>query len=110
MQPSVRPLPACTYLAYHEQESPDIIIIIIVIVIIITITITAIVIVVIINIVIFNVIVILIIIYMQTPRAPPLPVAAFLSPILWRLNNPDKFDMYSVGVLFLQMVFPNLRR
>lgn len=45
----------------------------------------------------------------QTPRAPPLPVAAFLSPILWRLNNPDKFDMYSVGVLFLQMVFPNLR-
>ena len=47
---------------------------------------------------------------MQTPRAPPLPVAAFLSPILWRLNNPDKFDMYSVGVVFLQMVFPNLRR
>ncbi|KAL3161226.1 hypothetical protein ABBQ38_009592 [Trebouxia sp. C0009 RCD-2024] len=45
----------------------------------------------------------------QTPRAPPLPVAAFLSPILWRLNNPDKFDMYSVGVLFLQMIFPNLR-
>lgn len=45
----------------------------------------------------------------QTPRAPPLPVAAFLSPILWRLNDPDKFDMYSMGVLFLQMVFPNLR-
>ena len=47
---------------------------------------------------------------MQTPRAPPLPVAAFLSPILWRLTNPAKFDMYSVGILFLQMVFPNLRR
>lgn len=69
---------ACTYLAFYEQESPDIIVT----------TISC----------------------MQTPRAPPLPVAAFLSPILWRLNNPDKFDMYSVGVLFLQMVFPNLRR
>jgi serine/threonine protein kinase len=45
----------------------------------------------------------------QTPRAPPLPVAALLSPILWRLNSPDRFDMYSVGILFLQMVFPNLR-
>ncbi len=37
------------------------------------------------------------------------PVAATLSPILWRLNNPDRFDMYSVGVLLLQMVFPPLR-
>lgn len=45
----------------------------------------------------------------QTPRAPPLPVAALLSPILWRLNRPDKFDMYSVGVLFLQLTFANLR-
>ncbi len=78
MQPNVRSSAACTYLAFYEQESPDIVFT----------TISC----------------------MQTPRAPPLPVAAFLSPILWRLNNPDKFDMYSVGVLFLQMVFPNLRR
>ena len=46
----------------------------------------------------------------QTPRAPPLPLAATLSPILWRLNSPDRFDMYSVGMLFLQMAFPPLRR
>ena len=26
----------------------------------------------------------------STPRAPPLPVAALLSPILWRLNTPDR--------------------
>lgn len=45
----------------------------------------------------------------QTPRAPPVPVAATLSPILWRLNNPDRFDMYSAGVTLLQMVFPPLR-
>ena len=38
----------------------------------------------------------------QTPRAPPPPVAAMLSPILWQLNCPDRFDMYSAGVLLLQ--------
>ena len=46
---------------------------------------------------------------LQTPRAPPPPVAAMLSPILWQLNNPDRFDMYSVGVLLLQMAMPALR-
>ena len=45
----------------------------------------------------------------STPRAPPVPVAATLSPILWRLNNPDRFDMYSVGVTLIQMVFAPLR-
>ena len=45
----------------------------------------------------------------QTPRAPPAPVAAMLSPILWQLNTPDRFDMYSVGVMMLQMVMPALR-
>jgi hypothetical protein len=30
----------------------------------------------------------------STPRAPPAPVAAFLSPVLWYLNGPDRFDMY----------------
>jgi hypothetical protein len=34
----------------------------------------------------------------QTPRPPPAPVAAFLSPILWRMENPDRFDMW-VGLL-----------
>ncbi|KAL4422647.1 hypothetical protein ABPG75_008844 [Micractinium tetrahymenae] len=46
----------------------------------------------------------------QTPRAPPAPVAALLSPVLWRLNAPDRFDMYSVGVVLLQMAFPVLRQ
>jgi len=36
-------------------------------------------------------------------------VAAALSPILWQLNNPDRFDMYSVGVLLLQAAMPALR-
>lgn len=26
--------------------------------------------------------------------APPAPVAALLSPVLWQLNGPDRFDMY----------------
>lgn len=42
-------------------------------------------------------------------RAPPAPVAALLSPVLWQLNAPDRFDMYSVGVVLLQMAFPLLR-
>ncbi|KAF6258518.1 kinase-like domain-containing protein [Scenedesmus sp. NREL 46B-D3] len=45
----------------------------------------------------------------QTATPPPKPVAALLSPVLWQMEHPDKFDMYSVGILFLQMVFPNLR-
>ena len=42
-------------------------------------------------------------------RAPPLPLAALLSPVLWRLNNPDRFDMYSVGVILMQLAFAPLR-
>ncbi|EFJ20614.1 hypothetical protein SELMODRAFT_108899 [Selaginella moellendorffii] len=45
----------------------------------------------------------------ETPRPPPAPIAALLSPILWQLNSPDLFDMYSVGIIFLQMASPNLR-
>merc|ERR1712227_1068376 len=45
----------------------------------------------------------------STPRAPPTPLAALLSPVLWQLNKPDRFDMYSAGMVMLQMVFPNLR-
>ncbi|KAL3679752.1 hypothetical protein R1sor_022708 [Riccia sorocarpa] len=45
----------------------------------------------------------------QTPSAPPPPVAAALSPVLWQMNVPDRFDVYSAGLIFLQMVFPNLR-
>lgn len=45
----------------------------------------------------------------QTPKAPPAPVAAFLSPVLWQLNSPDRFDMYSAGITLLQMALPPLR-
>ncbi|XP_010923697.1 serine/threonine-protein kinase STN7, chloroplastic [Elaeis guineensis] len=45
----------------------------------------------------------------QTPSAPSAPVATALSPVLWQMNLPDRFDMYSVGLIFLQMAFPSLR-
>lgn len=45
----------------------------------------------------------------QTPSAPPAPVAAALSPVLWQMNLPDRFDIYSTGLIFLQMAFPSLR-
>jgi len=45
----------------------------------------------------------------RTPDAPPLVIAALLSPVLWQLNRPDKFDMYAVGMMLMQMAFPNLR-
>lgn len=45
----------------------------------------------------------------QTPSAPSAPVATALSPVLWQLNLPDRFDIYSVGLIFLQMAFPGLR-
>ncbi|OMP06808.1 hypothetical protein COLO4_07869 [Corchorus olitorius] len=45
----------------------------------------------------------------QTPSAPSAPVATALSPVLWQMNLPDRFDIYSAGLIFLQMVFPSLR-
>jgi len=45
----------------------------------------------------------------QTPEAPVLPVALALSPVLWQLNLPDRFDMYSTGIMLLQMCIPSLR-
>ncbi|CDP00574.1 unnamed protein product [Coffea canephora] len=45
----------------------------------------------------------------QTPSAPSAPVATALSPVLWQLNLPDRFDIYSAGLVFLQMAFPGLR-
>ncbi|WIA41568.1 hypothetical protein OEZ86_008933 [Tetradesmus obliquus] len=43
----------------------------------------------------------------QTATPPPKPVAALLSPVLWQMEHPDKFDMYSVGILLLQMDHPD---
>ncbi|KAF7144097.1 hypothetical protein RHSIM_Rhsim05G0231800 [Rhododendron simsii] len=45
----------------------------------------------------------------ETPNPPPEPIAAFLSPILWQLNSPDLFDMYSAGIVLMQMAIPTLR-
>uniref|UniRef100_A0A1J3IG45 Serine/threonine-protein kinase STN8, chloroplastic n=1 Tax=Noccaea caerulescens TaxID=107243 RepID=A0A1J3IG45_NOCCA len=45
----------------------------------------------------------------ETPSPPPEPIAALLSPILWQLNSPDLFDMYSAGIVLLQMAVPSLR-
>ncbi|KAJ8621198.1 hypothetical protein MRB53_029727 [Persea americana] len=45
----------------------------------------------------------------QTPSAPSAPVATALSPVLWQMNLPDRFDIYSAGLIFMQMAFPALR-
>ncbi|XP_052174537.1 serine/threonine-protein kinase STN8, chloroplastic isoform X2 [Diospyros lotus] len=45
----------------------------------------------------------------ETPKPPPEPIAALLSPILWQLNSPDLFDMYSAGIVLMQMAIPTLR-
>ncbi|PKI60504.1 hypothetical protein CRG98_019158 [Punica granatum] len=45
----------------------------------------------------------------QTPSAPSAPVATALSPVLWQMNLPDRFDIYSTGLIFMQMAFPSLR-
>lgn len=44
-----------------------------------------------------------------TPEAPPPFLAAILSPVLWRLERPDRFDSYAVGISLLQLCFPGLR-
>lgn len=44
-----------------------------------------------------------------TPEAPPPFLAAILSPVLWRLERPDRFDSYAVGLSLLQLCFPGLR-
>ncbi|PKA51138.1 Serine/threonine-protein kinase STN8, chloroplastic [Apostasia shenzhenica] len=45
----------------------------------------------------------------ETPNPPPEPIAAILSPLLWQLNSPDLFDMYSAGIILMQMAVPSLR-
>ncbi|KAL2613992.1 hypothetical protein R1flu_025684 [Riccia fluitans] len=45
----------------------------------------------------------------KTPKPPPEPIAAALSPFIWLLNKPDLFDMYSVGIILLQMTIQGLR-
>jgi hypothetical protein len=37
----------------------------------------------------------------QTATPPPKPVAALLSPVLWQMEHPDKFDMYRYALPFI---------
>ena len=40
-----------------------------------------------------------------------MPVLATLfSPLLWSLSKPGLFDVYAVGIIFLQMTVPQLRK
>ncbi|MBA0563406.1 hypothetical protein Golob_008386 [Gossypium lobatum] len=45
----------------------------------------------------------------QTPSAPSAPMATAFSPVLWQMNLPDRFDIYSSSLIFFQMAFPSLR-
>lgn len=45
-----------------------------------------------------------------TPIAPPAPLAMLLSPVLWRINSPDRFDSFSLGLVLLHCALPQLRR
>jgi len=45
----------------------------------------------------------------DTPDPPPATIAALLSPFLWLLNKPDRFDVYSSGLVILQMLLPRMR-
>ncbi|GAB5358535.1 hypothetical protein AAMO2058_000466700 [Amorphochlora amoebiformis] len=44
-----------------------------------------------------------------TPKPPPSPIAALLSPLIWIQHQPDKFDTYSAGVILAQMSVPGIR-
>jgi serine/threonine protein kinase len=39
----------------------------------------------------------------------PALLASALSPMLWARHKPDRFDMYSVGLIFLQLSMPHMR-
>ncbi|CAG9460793.1 unnamed protein product [Pedinophyceae sp. YPF-701] len=51
--------------------------------------------------------------YIMSTTTPPAPsvngFAALLSPVLWNIGLPDRFDMYSVGLVLCQMAFRGLR-
>lgn len=44
-----------------------------------------------------------------TPSFPPDPLASLVSPFVWALNTPDRFDMYSAGIIFMQLCVKQLR-
>ncbi|CAI5516837.1 unnamed protein product [Closterium sp. Naga37s-1] len=44
-----------------------------------------------------------------TPHLPPDPLASLLSPFLWVANSPDRFDVFSAGVVLMQLSLKSLR-
>lgn len=43
------------------------------------------------------------------PEAPPSPLMPLLAPLLFLAHAPDKFDLYSAGLVLLQLAVPTLR-
>jgi len=44
------------------------------------------------------------------PRSPLPLLASLLSPLLWNLARPGLFDVYAVGIIFLQLTVPQMRK
>lgn len=44
-----------------------------------------------------------------TPNLPPDPLCSLVSPLFWRLNTPDRFDLYSAGLILMQLSMKSLR-
>lgn len=45
----------------------------------------------------------------STPNLPPDPLCSLISPFLWLLNTPDRFDLYSAGLILMQLSLKPLR-
>lgn len=45
----------------------------------------------------------------STPQLPPDPLCSLVSPFFWHLNTPDRFDLYSAGLILMQLCIKPLR-
>ncbi|XP_024525241.1 serine/threonine-protein kinase STN8, chloroplastic [Selaginella moellendorffii] len=45
----------------------------------------------------------------RTPRLPPDPLCSLISPLIWLLNTPDRFDVFSAGLVMMQLSVKSLR-
>lgn len=43
------------------------------------------------------------------PDAPPGPLMSLLAPLLFLAHTPDKFDLFSAGLVLMQLAVPTLR-
>uniref|UniRef100_A0A7I4A2V3 Protein kinase domain-containing protein n=1 Tax=Physcomitrium patens TaxID=3218 RepID=A0A7I4A2V3_PHYPA len=46
----------------------------------------------------------------STPTLPPDPLCSMISPLVWFLNTPDRFDLYSAGLILMQLCVKQLRQ